>query len=249
MPGWDAFLSEQDKAVFGAAGYGARQGFGTRPVILVVDVSYGFCGERPEPILESIARWRNSCGPQSWQAIEAIESLLVTARARRLPIVYSSAPTPRKDRFDRGRWMDKNPRNAEGEPRANEIVARIAPLPSDLLIEKHKPSVFFGTVLASHLVALQADSLIVCGATTSGCVRATVVDAFSLNYKVSVVTEATFDRSEASHWINLFDMDSKYADVVPLAEVIDHLSTMQDGLFDAQFPALASSAEHDVPGT
>lgn len=136
--------------------------------------------------------------------------------------------------------MDKNPRHAEDDTHANEIVAEIAPRPGDIIIEKNKPSVFFGTLLASYLVDLHADSLIVCGTTTSGCVRATVVDAFSYNYKVTVVTEATFDRGEASHWVNLFDMDHKYADVTPLSEVLGQLSRLDTGLFDSQMPSLSA---------
>ena len=241
MSDWNDFLTDQDKAVFGASGYGARQGLGRRPVVLVVDVSYGFCGEHPEPILDSIATWHNSCGPGAWSSIGAIKRLLAVARDKRLPVMYSTAPMPRGDGFDRGRWMDKNPRHAEDDARANEIVEEIAPRPGDIVIEKSKPSVFFGTLLASYLIDLQADSLIVCGTTTSGCVRATVVDAFSYNYKVTVVTEATFDRGEASHWVNLFDMDHKYADVTPLAEVLDHLSRFDPGLFDARLPTLATA--------
>lgn len=241
MPGWDEFLTTQDRAVFGASGYGARQGIGKRPALLVVDVSYGFCGEQREPVLDSIAKWHNSCGPQSWDSIAAIGKLLAAARARRVPVIYSTAPVPRPDGFDRGRWTDKNPRHEEDTARANEIVAQIAPLPADLVINKSKPSVFFGTLLASYLVDLGVDSLIVCGTTTSGCVRATVVDAFSLNYKVTVVTEATFDRGQASHWINLFDMDRKYADVTLLADVLAHLDGMDTGLFDGRLPAATTA--------
>lgn len=239
MPGWDNFLTDVDKSVFQASGWGARQGIGQRPAVLIVDVSYGFCGERPEPILESITKWHNSCGPQAWQSIDAIKQLLVVAREKRLPVIYSTAPALRADGLDRGRWTDKNPRHAEDDARANEIVAEIAPRASDIFIEKSKPSVFFGSLLLSYLVDLMVDSLIVCGTTTSGCVRATVVDAFSYNYKVTVIEEATFDRGEASHWINLFDMDSKYADVTPLAEVLQSLSGLESGLFDTQVPAVA----------
>ena len=101
------------------------------------------------------------------------------------------------------------------------------PLPGvqegELVLAKEKPSAFFGTPLASHLVALGADSLIVCGTTTSGCVRSTVVDAFSYNYRVTVVEDATFDRSATVHDVNLFDMDQKYADVRNSADVLASL--------------------------
>jgi maleamate amidohydrolase len=242
MPGWDQYLTARDKAVFDASGYGRRAGLGRRPVVLVVDVSYGFCGDRPEPVLESIERWHNSCGEVAWEGIAATRELLDVARAKRLPVIYSTGETLRADGFDSGRWADKNPRQHEADPRENEIVAEVAPTEADIVIRKAKPSVFFGTLLASYLTDLQADSLIVCGTTTSGCVRATVVDAFSLNYRVAVVEEATFDRGEVSHWINLSDMDRKYADVMPLREVIDVIEALPTGLFDARMPALAAAS-------
>jgi Isochorismatase family len=92
-------------------------------------------------------------------------------------------------------------------------VTTIAPGPRDIVIKKQKPSGFFGTNLASYLTLFGCDSLIVVGTTTSGCVRATVVDAFSLNYRVILAEEGCFDRSEASHAVSLCDMHAKYADV------------------------------------
>ena len=84
---WDKFLTERDKAVFATGGFGARAGFGKRPALLVIDVSWAFCGERPEPILESIKGWRTSCGEESWVALEYIKQLIEAARAKRLPVI------------------------------------------------------------------------------------------------------------------------------------------------------------------
>ena len=77
---WDKFLTERDKAVFAAGGFGARAGFGKRPALLVIDVNWAFCGERPEPILESVKRWRTSCGEESWD-----RAVGCVAQARRRP--------------------------------------------------------------------------------------------------------------------------------------------------------------------
>ena len=235
-PVWNKFLSERDKQVFAAAGYATRQGFGQRPAILVVDVNYAFCGDRPEPILESIKRWRNSCGAEAWEGVKAIKRLLAAARARGLPVIYSTG-TRRDDDWDRGSWNWKNSRASE-RPRTqasgqdgNSIVPDIAPQPEDIVIEKLKPSVFFGTPLLSYLVLLGADSLIVAGTTTSGCVRATVVDAFSNNYRVAIVEEGCFDRSQASHALSLCDMNAKYADVVRLEETLAYIEALPKGLF------------------
>lgn len=229
-PLWREALTEQDREVFARSGWGARAGFGARPALIVVDVNYNFVGEEPLPILESIDRWRNSCGEEAWRAVGEIARLLEVARASAIPVMYSTGGrNGRPNDLGPGRWKDKNSRH-RGEqtvdPRGNEIVSEIAPQPGEVVFTKHKPSAFFGTALISHLTDLGADSLVVCGTTTSGCVRATVVDAFSYNYRVSVVSECTFDRGQASHAINMFDMDQKYADAVSLDETMQYFKSL-----------------------
>jgi nicotinamidase-related amidase len=98
--------------------------------------------------------------------------------------------------------------------RANEIIEEVAPQPGELVLKKAAPSAFAGTPLQFHLQYEGIDTIIVCGETTSGCVRASVVDGCTLRFKMGVVEECCFDRTQASHWINLFDMHQKYADVI-----------------------------------
>lgn len=241
MSTWDTFLTERDRAVFGQAGFGRRGGWGQRPVVLVIDVTLQFVGDRPEHIERSVERWNASCGEDAWRAVEHIAALLDTVRARGLPVIYTTGLPPRPDHLELGRWVDKVARwesDLEQARAANTIVEPIAPRPEDVVLEKGKPSAFFGTHLAALLVDLQADSLIVCGATTSGCVRATVVDGFSYNYRMAVVEECTFDRGQVSHAISLFDMHQKYADVVSAAEINSYLHSLPDGLFEARRPGL-----------
>ena len=144
----------------------------------------------------------------------------------------------RADNWDSGSWSWKNTRTEEkrlvGDTGrdGNEIVDEIAPEPHDIIVLKQKPSGFFGTNLLSYLVLLGCDSVIVTGTTTSGCVRATVLDAFSNNFRVTVAEEACFDRSQASHAINLCDMQAKYADVLPVDEVKRYLASLPKGLFE-----------------
>jgi maleamate amidohydrolase len=239
---WDRFLTDRDRAVFASSGWGKRAGFGERPVLLVVDVNYAFAGDRPEPIEESVKRWPNSCGDVAWEAATHIRTVLDAAYRVGVPVIYSTSMDPRPHGWGAGRWADKHARLRQGpdSDRAlnNQIIEPIAPRPEDVVIQKEKPSAFFGSPLAAYLVDLQADSVLVCGTTTSGCVRATVVDAFSYNFRVAVVEEATFDRGEASHAINLFDMDQKYADVVSVSEVVEYLQGLPDGLFDERMPIL-----------
>jgi maleamate amidohydrolase len=235
---WDKFLTERDKAVFAAGGFGARAGFGKRPALLVIDINWAFCGERPEPILESIKRWRTSCGEESWVALGYIKSLIEAARAKGIPVIYTTGER-RRDNWDAGSWRWKSTRAGEtggavvhDNIDGNEIVAMIAPASRDIVIKKQKPSGFFGTNLASYLTLLGCDSVIVVGTTTSGCVRATVVDAFSLNYRVILAEEGCFDRSEASHAVNLCDMHAKYADVVSTVEILSYFDQLPGDLFD-----------------
>jgi len=233
-PIWNKFLTERDKQVFAAAGYGARSGFGKRPALLVIDVSYAFTGDKPEPILESIKRWRNSCGEIAWTGIAHIRRLIDKAHEKGLPVIYTTG-TRRADLWDSGGWARKNTRSKEA-PASNRdgyaIVDEIAPSAKDLVIHKLKPSGFFGTPMTGYLTQLGCDSVIVTGTTTSGCVRATVVDAFSYNYRVAMVEEGCFDRSEASHALTLCDLGAKYADIVKTDEVLSYFDTLPPGMFD-----------------
>jgi maleamate amidohydrolase len=240
---WDDVVPERDRAVFEAAGYGQTGGFGKRPALLVVDVTYDFCGDRPEPILQSIERFANSCGEAAWEAIPHLQTLIAAARAHRLPIFYTHS-NERPDRVRAGGWVRKNARTftrSEISRRiGNDIVAEIAPQPGDIVIQKNKPSGFNCTPLLTYLVGFGVDSVLVTGVSTSGCVRATVVDAFSSNLAVSVVEECTFDRLEVSHKINLYDMHGKYADVVSLQETLDYLASLPADLYTPTEPALVA---------
>lgn len=228
---WDDILTERDKQVFSLGGYGKRGGFGKKPVLMIVDVNYNFIGDKPEPILESIKRWRHSCGEEGWEAVHRIKELLDIARQKKVPVIYTTGEK-RVDDFDSGRRKDKNFRaedslktSVEGHI-GTKIVDEIAPLENEVVISKKKPSAFFCTPLISHLIDLGADTLIITGCTTSGCVRSTVIDGQSYNFKMIVVEEGVFDRGQASHKISLFDMNAKYADVVSLNETKEYLLSL-----------------------
>lgn len=234
---WDRFLTDRDKEVLAASGFGALADWGDRPALIIIDVNYAFCDEAPTPILESIKKWRTSCGEDAWEAMPVLQKLIGLCRDKGIPVIYTTA-TRRADNWDSGSWSWKSKRRAEapvletGDRDGNEIVEEIAPGPRDLVVLKQKPSGFAGTPLASYLQLLGCDSLIVTGTTTSGCVRATVLDAFSLNFRCTVVEDGCFDRTQASHAINLFDMHAKYANVRPSEEVVDYLNTLPQGMFD-----------------
>lgn len=236
---WDKYLTERDKAVFAAGGFGACAGYGKRPALLVIDVNYNFCGHKPEPILESVKQWPTSCGEEAWAGVAVIRKVLERARAKGLPVIYTLPGPMRDDGWDMGSWAWKNvrvdenlaPRKRVANVDGNAIVAEIAPGPTDIQLYKRKPSGFFGTDLVGLLTQLGCDSVLVTGTTTSGCVRATVVDAFSHNYRVAMIEDGCFDRSQASHAITLCDMHAKYADVVPSAEALAYIDSLAPGMF------------------
>lgn len=244
---WDEFLTERDRDVFKASGFGAVGGFGKRPALLVIDISYAFTGERSEPILESIKHFSNSCGEDAWTAIPHVQRLIEASRAKGVPVIYTTSHR-RPDGWDGGSWLWKNTRGGEARTTrdtnrdGNEIVDEIAPAPQDIVVYKQKPSGFAGTPLQSYLTLLQCDSVLVVGTTTSGCVRATVIDAFSNNYHVAVVEEGCFDRSQASHAINLCDMHAKYADVVTTEETLAYIEGLPTGLFEGLAPKAPAAA-------
>ncbi len=230
---WDSFLTEQDKAVLVQSGHGARGGFGQRPALLVVDVSYAFCGDKDEPITESVKRWRNSCGADAWKALPVMARVIAAARGKNVPVIYTTGAVANNK--DWGSWALKNSRTSDSLLQNGldgyEIMPQVKPNPGEVVLRKLKPSAFYGTPLISYLHQSQIDTLVLAGTTTSGCVRATVVDGFSLNYRMSVIEDCVFDRFQASHAINLFDMHAKYADVVNSENAISYFNALPDSTF------------------
>ena len=224
---WDKFLTPRDKEVLAQAGYGKRGGFGSRPALFIIDTQYNFCGDTPQDILDGLKQYRTHCGREAWEAVSHIEPLLHLAREKNLPVFYTESAR-RADLFDSGVQVGKNYRGGERTvlegTHATQTVAPLAPREQDIRIAKRKPSCFFGTIFMSHLNYLDIDTLILTGCTTSGCLRATAVDAYSYNFKVIIPEECAFDRFEASHAINLFDLNCKYVDVIPAVEVATYLS-------------------------
>lgn len=232
---WDKFLTEQDKAVLAQSGHGKRGGFGSRPALLVVDMSYAFCGDKDEPITESVKRWRNSCGSVAWKSFPVISKVLAAARGKAVPVIYTTGAVATQR--DWGSWAMKNSRTSDSLLQNGfdgyEIMPQIKPEPDEIVLRKMKPSAFYGTPLLSYLHQTQIDTLLVAGTTTSGCVRATVVDGFSLNYRMAVLEDCVFDRFESSHALNLFDMHAKYADVVDSGAAVSYFEGLSNDIFGA----------------
>jgi nicotinamidase-related amidase len=206
------------RPIYRTHGFGNRVGFGDRPAVIVVDFFYG-CTDPAYLGGGSVA-----------SAVEHTAALLPHARAAGVPVIYSIV-SYRPDLADAGWFGVKVPSLKALQPgtRAVEIDARVAAQPDDHVVWKKMASVFFGTHLTTLLAHLRVDTLLVTGCTTSGCVRATVVDGCSYGYRVIVPRECVGDRAAGPHEANLFDMDQKYADVVSAADVTEFLAGVRGG--------------------
>jgi maleamate amidohydrolase len=223
---WDDYLSVQDHALARVRGPVGPES-GARPALLLIDVYRAVFGDAPRPVLEAVAEWPRSCGLAAWEALPRIQRLLEAARERGLPVIHVTglAEIPSWRRSSRGPGEPfRCDRDAIAARAADfEIVPEVAPREGEIVLRKSAPSAFFDTALPAVLNDLGIDWLLVAGESTSGCVRASVVDARSYRYATTVVEDCVFDRTEASHALSLFDMAQKYADVRPSAAVIPQL--------------------------
>lgn len=209
---WTSIIPEEELAIYEQAGFGHPSARPQRPALLVIDVQYRSIGRIRAPIEESLRQYPTSCGEYGWRTTPHIARLIHAFRARKLPIIFPHVAP--KAAHDGQRFADKAPAIMTIAREGYEFVAECAPVAGDILLPKHHASAFFGTALASYLTTLRVDSLVMAGTTTSGCVRATVVDGSSYGYQIVVPQDAVFDRSQTSHAVNLFDMNAKYADVM-----------------------------------
>ena len=210
---------KDDLDIYEKQGLGARMGFGQNPALVIVDFINGF----NDPGAFG--------GGNIQDAIDNTEKLLATARHLGLPIAYT-VHCYSEDGAEDGLFNLKMPKLREGLVRgthATQVVDQLEPRSGERVVEKHFPSAFFGTDLAGWLAMKQVDTAIVTGCTTSGCVRATVVDSMGNGFRPIVPKECVGDRAVGPHEANLFDMDQKYADVMPLSEVLDELNDLYPG--------------------
>ena len=220
MKPWDTVISEEEQRAYRAAGFGNPSGIGERPALLIIDCNHG-CSD---PAVSSMAISMDA-------EIKNIRRLLDLARAKAIPVVHTTVVYSEEHFRDGGWFIKKVPTLEALRPGSKEsqIVPELAPRAGELVLEKRFPSGFYGTSLHSYLTTCQVDTVIVTGDSTSGCVRATVVDGMSHGFRAVVPIEAVADRSQAAHDQALFDMGHKYADVVPLADVVAQLERVRSG--------------------
>ena len=190
---------------------------GERPALLAIDLyNLVYRGGAKEPH-EIIGDYPSTCGKYAWDAVEPTKALFAAARKAGIPVLYTTAPMT----------LDVVATNRQaGLASSNEdyeIFEAFAPQEGDIMLVKERASAFYGTPILPELNRLGIKSLIVCGESTSGCVRASTVDAYSAGYHVTLAEECVFDRSLLSHKVNLFDLHHKYADVLGVEEIVAHL--------------------------
>ena len=195
-------------------GLGSRVGWGEAPALVVVDLSNGFTD--PESPL----------GGDLDSEVDATRQLIEACRANGHPVVFMTVAY-KPDFSDGATFVEKVPALkvlVEGS-RYVDIDGRLAPRPDEQIVVKKFASAFFGTPVAEDLHRKGIDTVVLAGCSTSGCIRASAIDSMQYGFRTIVVEEAVGDRAEAPHRANLFDMDSKYADVVPLADALEKLAS------------------------
>ena len=214
---WHRLIPEAERAAYQRSGFHGDLAFGERPALIVIDVTLGFTGSRGLTLEQAVAEFAPACGPSSWEAMPRIARLIAQFRQRGLPVVYT------RSNLDDIAFAGKatKAKRAGGRPsdRFNAFPEEIVPGSDEWVLEKTKASAFFGTPLATWMLKERIDTAVVCGVSTSGCVRASVVDSFSHGLSTFVVDECCFDRSEFAHAANLFDMNAKYASVLSLDDI------------------------------
>lgn len=223
---WARYLGDEDRAVLARGRFAQRMGFGARPAIVAIDCQRYMVGERGV----KDERYPSSCGDIGWAAVDRIAAILAAARVAGAPVFLTRFALDPAGRdigvYGRKRaFLQREDWCLEGTPGA-ELLPEIGPEPGDIVIVKKKPSAFFGTPLLSYLVDREIDTVIVLGGATSNCVRATVFDSSSYNFRTVVPSDAVFDRLPISHAISLFDMDRQFADVTTSDDVVRHIQAL-----------------------
>jgi maleamate amidohydrolase len=203
----------------------ARKVFvGPAPALIAIDLYELAYQGGAKPPLELQSSFPSSCGQYAYAAIDPTKRLFAAARDAGIPIFYSTSDT-RPDSLPGRVTATKRP-STPIDAASYAIRPEFKPQPGDVIVTKQRASAFYGTTLLAHLTQLAVQTAIVCGESTSGCVRATAVDAYSNGFHVVLAEESCFDRSIVSHKVNLFDLHHKYADVLHVDEIVTHLDRL-----------------------
>lgn len=224
---WEDALTEVDQLVIDKGGYGQRRGFGKKPAFVIIDPQYNYIGA-DKPIGDQLDDWPSGGGEGAWRAVEKIKELKALADSKNIPIIYTRNVQKKTTSFDSFAVKAKrdNTKYVDGNP-ATEIIEELKPNENDLVVDKSYASAFFGTPFISYLIKMGVDTLILVGGSTSGCVRATAVDAVTHNFNVAVVEDCTYDRIQLSHKAGLLDLWMKYCDVIKSDDITEYFTSKE----------------------
>jgi len=209
-------LTNEEEQRYQKAGFGQPLGFGEKPALLVIDLMNVFTD--PEAPF----------GSNMDKEVLDTARVMNLAREKKIPVIFTAMVCKEGCESEMGIWLKKAPTLSllKAGSRLVEIDERVKPMTDEPVIIKQGPSAFFGTHLASLLIRLGVDTVIITGCTTSGCVRATAVDALQYSFRAIVPRECVADRANGPHEANLFDINQKYGDVVPVQRVIEYLNNL-----------------------
>jgi len=224
---WEADISSTEKEVIERSGYGNRKAYGVKPTLIIIDAQYNFFGSE-EPIMDQLDRYPTGVGIEAWSKVESSGRILQSARDSRIPVFFTRYVAQDSEMSHESK-MNRDHTKFRKESQGSQIIEELKPIDGEIVIDKNYASAFFGTPLINYLVGLNVDTIIIIGGVTSGCVRATAVDASNFGFRVVVVEDCVFDRISISHKASLLDIWMKYGSVFCADEVIEYFREIRLG--------------------
>lgn len=222
MGDWGSIIPEDVREVYVKAGFGKTANWSGNPALVIIDALWSFIGHERVDVLEAIKEYPTACGNYGWDGLDKIAQVLRFFRDMDLPVIYVCADGRMRNLFG-ATTRTKSPVSPE-DKEAFAIPEIITPLAGEPVVYKTKASGFFRTPLDVLLRKSGVDTVLLAGSTTSGCIRASCVDAYSLGFETILLEDAIWDRSFFSHSVSLFELSMKYASVVDVDTACTRLS-------------------------
>lgn len=221
MNSWVDVVPQSEREIYAKAGFGKSPRWDGKPALLIIDALWSFIGHQPVHVLEAINEYPTACGKSGWDGLSKIADALSFFRSANHLVVYVCADGRLRDIY--GATTRTRTPAALDDKDAFAIPDMIAPLPGEAVVYKTKASAFFRTPLDVLLHKAGVDTLLIAGSTTSGCIRSSAVDAYSMGFETILLEDAIWDRSQFSHAVSLFDLSMKYASVTSVSDACSQL--------------------------
>lgn len=218
---WRDYIPEGDHALMSALAAPSRRPIEQPFAVIAIDMVQAFFGTSPKPVPEAIGEYATSCGERAWESLEGAAEVLDGARRVQAPVIWTRPDSQYAGRAGRSTQLNRH----DGPVGYGEFLPQAAPTADEYILDKPRASAFWHTALEPLLRSLNLQTIVLIGGTTSGCVRATAVDAYSYGFDVHVIEDACFDRFAISHAVTLFDLTAKYASVCTAHEFVSDISS------------------------